>query len=53
MYRIIRKTVILGLDVKGFALSGTITNISNDCDKLDKPIDINLKQSFRKDNRNA
>lgn len=41
---LIRKTVISGLDVKkGFALSGTITNISNDCDKLDKPIDINLK----------
>ncbi len=41
---LIRKTVLSGLDAKtGFALSGTITNISNDCDKLDKPVEIIAK----------
>ncbi|MBO4439396.1 MAG: TIGR03545 family protein [Spirochaetaceae bacterium] len=41
---LIRKTVLSGLDAKtGFALSGTITNISNDCDKLDEPVGLNVK----------
>ena len=41
---LIRKTVLSGLDAKtGFALSGTITNISNDCDKLDAPLGLNVK----------
>lgn len=41
---LIRKTVLSGFDAKsGFALSGTITNISNDCDKLDQPVGMNVK----------
>jgi len=41
---LIRKTILSGLDAKtGFALSGTINNISNDCNKLDKPVDLSLK----------
>ncbi len=46
---LIRNLSLSGKDVKrDFALSGNIKNISNDCDKLDKPV-----EAFVKLNRNS
>ena len=46
---LVRNLSLSGKDVKrDFALSGNIKNISNDCDKLDKPV-----EAFVKLNRNS
>lgn len=46
---LVRNLSLSGKDVKrNFALSGNIKNISNDCDKLDKPV-----EAFVKLNRNS